>query len=107
MSKEYKPKSYKEMLHNEVKAMANELKGYLTSDGKFKDDEAKATYAKYQRIYEQKVKELLAKYPDIDKSQFPKFMPVEEIKPVGFWKGVFTGGGVAKGDYSVIDPKGW
>jgi len=117
-SKQYEPKPYKEMLQSEVKAMAQELKGLLTSDNKFpkvknsegklvEDEKSKATYAKYQRIYEQKVRELIAKYPDIDISQFPKFLPIEEIKPVGFLKGMFTTGGVAKGDYSVIDTKGW
>jgi len=117
-SKQYEPKPYKEMLQSEVTAMAQELKGLLTSDNKFpkvknsegklvEDEKAKATYAKYQKIYEQKVKELIAKYPDIDISQFPKYLPVEEIKPVGFLKGMFTTGGVARGDYSVIDTKGW
>jgi len=106
-SKQYEPKPYKDMITNEVKAMAKEIKGLLTSDNKFKNDEAKATYAKYQAIYEQKVRELIAKYPDIDISQFPKYLPVEQIKPIGFWKGAFTGGGVKKGDYSVIDTKGW
>ena len=106
-SKQYEPKPYKEMLKNEVKAMASEMKGLLTSDNKFKDDDAKATYEKHQRIYEQKVRELLAKYPEMDKSQFPKYLPVDQIKKVGFWKGKFTGGGVATGDYSVIDTKGW
>ena len=106
-SKQYEPKPYKEMITNEVKAMAKEIKALLTFDSKFKSDEAKATYAKYQAIYEQKVRELIAKYPDTDISQFPKYLPVDQIKKVGFWKGAFTLGGVAKGDYSVIDTKGW
>jgi len=116
-SKQYEPKPYKEMLQSEVTAMAQELKGLLTSDNKFpkvknsegklvEDEKAKATYAKYQKIYEQKVKELIAKYPDIDISQFPKYLSVEEIKKVGVLKGWFTKG-IAVGDYSVIDTKGW
>jgi len=106
-SKQYEPKPYKDMLINEVTAMAKELKDLLTPDNKFKDDESKATYTKYQKIYEKKVRELMTKYPDIDISQFPKYLQVEEIKPVGFWKGLITGGGIARGDYSVIDIKGW
>jgi len=116
-SKQYEPKPYKEMLISDLTAHVKDIKALLTSDNKFKkalnkegklveDEEAKATYAKYQRIYEQKVRELIAKYPDIDVSQFPKFLSVEEIKKVGVLKGWFTKG-IASGDYSVIDTKGW
>ena len=111
-SKQYQPKPYKEILVNKVKAQAEEIKAtLLTTDSKgnvvFRGDKEKDSYPMYQQIYEKKVRELMALYPDVDMSQFPKFLPIEQIKKVGTLKGIFTTGGVSKGDYSVIDPKGW
>jgi len=111
-SKQYNPKPYKEILVNKVKAQAEEIKAtLLTTDSKgnviFRGDKEKDSYPMYQQIYEKKVRELMALYPDIDVSQFPKFLPIEQIKKVGTLKGIFTTSGVSKGDYSVIDPKGW
>ncbi len=105
----WKPKgTYKDKLISEVKEMADTIKReLLTPDNKFINDEAKEQYLSWQRLYEQKIREIMQKYPDIDINQFAKYLSIEEIKPVGFWKGLLTVGGVAKGDYSVIDTKGW
>ena len=105
----WKPKgTYKDKLISEVKEMADTIKReLLTPDNKFINDKAKEQYLGWQRLYEQKIREIMQKYPDIDINRFAKYLSIEEIKPVGFWKGLITGGGIAKGDYSVIDIKGW
>jgi len=95
ISKQYKPESYQEILTNDLKQMAKEIQGLLSDKNTLINTSDKADYEKYQAIYEEKVKELLSKYPDIDKNQFPKFLSYDERKKLGWWK------------YSLLDEKGW
>lgn len=66
------------------------LEGLLDENGKLRDPSLKEDWGRYVSQYTKRVLELMKKYPDVDLSQFPKFIE---------WSWIGWG--------SLVDEKGW
>lgn len=79
-----------------TKEMASALKKFLNEKGKLKNAEFKDKYETRVDTYMKYIEEIQAKFPDIDLSQFPKFIKQGQIAGIEYpWS------------TKLIDEKGW
>ncbi len=83
-------KVWKDKLISMIEEHVKDLKTFLDEKGKLKNMDWKDEWEKDIDIYNEKIRELMEKFPDVDLSQFPKFLKWSTL-----------------GLFSLIDKKGW